>query len=117
MTNKKKKWTFKVSQDLDPKSATQNLFLAEKYFESHQTTTSTVQGSTTIVKLWVEFKIPRDNTFPELHEVIANLICESGEGKCKDFAIATKELNKVKRQIFLLICFFKEFYSANQNTM
>ena len=104
-----------MSQDFNPKSATQNLFPVEKYFASHQTATSTVQGSTTIVKLWVKFKIPRDSTFSELHEAIPNLICEPGEGKLKDFANLAKKLNEDKKQIFLPICPFKAFCLTNQS--
>ena len=115
MTYKKKKWTFTVSQDFDPKNITQNLFLVEKYFASCQMTTSTVQGSTTIVKLWVEFKIPRDSKFSGLYEAIPNLICKPGEGKLKDFDKLSKELTESRRAVFLPICSFKEFCLTNQS--
>ena len=88
----KKKWLLTLNQDVDPLLIIQQLVEVKKYFVMRQTITPSNLGSTTLIKIWIEFKESRDDTFIEIKEDLPTLKCQSGEGQLKLLTQEAKEL-------------------------
>ena len=88
----KKKWLLTLNQDIDPYMIIQQLLEVQKYFAIGQTITPPIQNSNVLIKIWIEVKEPRDDSFIKIREDLHTLKCQTGENQLKRLTKGAMEL-------------------------
>ena len=97
----KKKWLLSLNQDIDPLSVIQQLIEVEKFFTVRQTITPPAQNSNILVKIWIEVKEPRDDSFIKIKDELPTLQSQSGEGVLKKLAKDVMKLAKCNQADYI----------------